>query len=351
MHALQPPDARVTLADKVTALRDPGSYPEATGRVETVETHMSWVFLTDLHAYKLKKPVRFDHQDFRSLAVRRFYCEEELRLNRRLAEWVYLDVVPLVACSDGRVRVGGSGITIDWLVKMRRLRADTMLDAVLARGDVTAPQLRAVAARLADFHRRQPAAPIDAVRYRTLLARRIDDDERDLCERAAALPRERISGLCDQQRALLRSFSACLEARVDAGRVIECHGDLRPEHIYLGEPMAIIDCLEFSEELRWLDAADEIGFLALECERVRAPGAGHALLRCWREASGDGVPESLVHFYQSCRACLRARLAIRHLREARYRDSPVWRRRAMRYLALADRHLRACVTTSPPAAP
>lgn len=350
MQARPPAAPRVTLADKVMALRDPATYPEPTRLVQAVETHMSWVFLTDQHAYKLKKPVRYDHQDFRSVAGRRFYCEEELRLNRRLAAPVYLDVVPLVANADGHLRIGGQGSVLDWLVKMRRLPAGAMLDALLARGIATPAQLRDVAIRLAEFHRRQPRAPLDADGYRAMLARRIDEDEHDLCDPACALPRTHIAALCDRQRALLRELAACLDGRVGQGRIVECHGDLRPEHVYLGEPLAIIDCLEFSEELRWLDPADEVGFLALECERARAAGLGRTLLQSWREASGDPVPEALVHFYQSCRACSRARLAIRHLREARYRGSPVWRRRALRYLALAERHLRACTATSAPAA-
>lgn len=350
MHAIDPTTRRVTLAAKVAALREPASYPEATRTVEPVETHMSWVFLTDAYAYKLKKPVHYDRQDFRSVAVRRFYCLEELRLNRRLAADVYLEVVPLAACSDGRLRVGGVGAAVDWLVKMRRLPSGAMLDALLARGAATPQQLQAVAQRLAVFHREQPAVPLDAAGYRSLLLRHIEEYERELCEPTGDLPRARIAALCAQQRMLLGGFAACLDARVAAGRIVEGHGDLRPEHVYLGEPPAIIDCLEFSAELRWLDAADEVGFLALECERARAAQLGRVLLQSWREASGDTAPEALFHFYQSCRACSRARLAVRHLREARYRGSPVWRRRALRYLALADRHLRACQATLAPAA-
>jgi aminoglycoside phosphotransferase family enzyme len=122
--------------------------------------------------------------------------------------------------------------------------------------------------------------------------------------------------------------------------------------VYLGEPLAIIDCLEFSAELRLLDAADEVGYLALECEMARAAGLAAVLLQAWRECSGDAVPPPLLHLYQSCRACARARLAIRHLREARYQGSPRWRGRALRYLALADRHLRAGEALTPiPAMP
>lgn len=342
---------RVTLSAKVAALRQPAAYPDATATVEALETHMSWVFLTDRHAYKLKKPVRFDGQDFRGLAARHFYCQEELRLNRRLAPSVYLDVVPLVARRDGSLAVDAPGPAVDWLVKMRRLPADAMLDALLARGAATPAQMDGVARRLAAFHRAQPAAPLDGAGYRALLLRHIAQYRRGLCEAVGALPLARVEALCERQRRLVGALSACLEARVAAGRVVDGHGDLRPEHVYLGEPPAIIDGLEFSGELRWQDAADEVGFLALECERARAAPLARVLLQAWRDASGDTAPEALVHFYQSCRACSRARLAVRHLREARYRGSPKWRRRALRYLALADRHLRACEATLAPAAP
>lgn len=344
------PQRRATLAGKVAALRQAAAYPEATTRVDAVETHMSWVFLTDAHAYKLKKPVRFDEQDFRSAARRRFYCQEELRLNRRLAPSVYLDVVPLARCADGGLRVGGEGAAVDWLVKMRRLPADAMLDALLARRAATPAQMRGVAARLAEFHRRQDRAPLDAAGYRALLLRHIAEYEQELSAAFGALPLARVAALCARQRALLDRLGSCLDARVASGRIIEGHGDLRPEHVHLGEPPAIIDCLEFSRELRWLDGADETGFLALECERAHAAALGQALLQAWQQAAGDDVPPGVVHFYQSCRACARARLAVRHLREARYRGSPAWRRRAMRYLALAHRHLREAEATLAPAA-
>ena len=346
MHRAHP---RLSLADKVEALRQPASYPERSHMVDALETHMSWVFLTDEYVYKLKKPVRYDHQHFGTVSGRRFYCEEELRLNRRLAPSVYLEVLPLVVGGDGRLRVGGAGAAVDWLVKMRRLPADAMLDATLARGAATASQLQGVGRRLAAFHKAQAKAPLSPAGYRALLLRHTDEYERDLCAPAGGLPRARVAALCERQRTMLGALSACLDARVAAGRVIEAHGDLRPEHVYLGEPPSIIDCLEFSPELRWLDGADEVGFLALECERARAGSLGRVLLESWREAIGDSVSPALVHFYQSCRACSRARLAIRHLLEARYRGSPQWRRRTLRYLALAERHLKAANATLAPA--
>jgi aminoglycoside phosphotransferase family enzyme len=124
----------------VAALRDPACYPEATQGVQAIETHMSWVFLTDAHAYKLKKPVHFADRDFRSADARRHSCEEEVRLNRRLAAPVYLGVVPLAVAGDGGLRVGGQGPAVDWLVRMHRLPAGLMLDSLLAGGAATPAQ-------------------------------------------------------------------------------------------------------------------------------------------------------------------------------------------------------------------
>lgn len=329
----------VALARKIEALRAPDCYPEGTGAVQAVETHMSWVFLTDRHAWKLKKPVRYGALDFRSVEARHFYCLEELRLNRRLAPSVYLDVRPLTLESDGHLRVGGAGTPVDWLVQMRRLSAQDLLDAMLARRAALPAHMQAIAARLAAFYRAQARAPLGARGYRALLLRHIEENEAELSLPRWELP-ARVRALCERQRAFVARHAGLFDARVAAGRVVEGHGDLRPEHVWLGEPLAIIDCLEFSPELRLHDAADEVAFLALECERAGAARLGEVLLGAWRAASGDTVPALLVHFYQSCRACVRARLAIAHLHEERYRADPRWRRRALRYLALAARHLR-----------
>ena len=129
-------DSALTLREKVAHLSRPESYPEETAAVEVVQTHMSCVFLTDRHAWKLKKPVRHDFLDFSTLEARRADCEEELRLNRRLARDVYLEIVPLTFTSDGALRLGGDGEVMEWLVKMRRLPAQLMLDHAIRHGNV-----------------------------------------------------------------------------------------------------------------------------------------------------------------------------------------------------------------------
>jgi aminoglycoside phosphotransferase family enzyme len=178
-----------------------------------------------------------------------------------------------------------------------------------------------------------------------LLLRHIEEHERELGLPDWGLPAPRLRGIAAGLRRFVRHHGAVLEARVAAGKVVEGHGDLRPEHVWLGEPLAIIDALDFSPELRLQDGADEVAFLALECERARAPHLASTLLAAYRAETGDDVPAALVHFYQAAKAWARARLAIAHLHEPRYRGSPRWRFRTLRYLALAERHLRAAELT------
>ncbi len=141
------------LAGKVAFLARPQSYAEPTQRVDTIETHMSWVFLTDRHAWKLKKPVRQSYLDFSTEAARRHYCAEEVRLNRRLTDDVYLETVPLTVDADGKLRLGPRGGVVDWLVKMRRLPAERMLDRMIRSGSVQVDDVRRIVGTLCRFYR------------------------------------------------------------------------------------------------------------------------------------------------------------------------------------------------------
>lgn len=325
----------VTLAAKVAALRDPAAYGGRAKSIEVVETHMSWVFLADRLVFKLKKPARYDGLDCSLLETRHHYCQEEVRLNRRLAPEVYLEVTPLCQDRQGTLLVGAGGEIVDWLVCMRRLPAALMLDRLIGQSMATPSHMRRVAEHLAAFYRQLAPAVTDASSFAARLRREIDELERELREPAYGMPGADVQAVCHRLRAALAGWGEVLDARVRAGWIVEGHGDLRPEHVWLGEPLAIIDCLEFSAELRTLDVADELGFLALECERLGAPQLGRALFDAFADIAGDVPDPALVDFYQAFRACVRANIAIRHLRDACYRDDPKWPRRARQYLALA----------------
>lgn len=342
-HDAGPPSIRrVSLRDKVACLREPDIWPDRPAHVAVIETHLSWVFLTEHQVWKLKKPMRHAGADLRSLAARGRDCRRELVLNRRLAASVYREVVPLTCEPDGRLAIGGTGRTVDWLVRMRRLPAHRMLDHALAAHAVSIADIRAIAQRLAAFYHSLAPAPVSAAQYRLGFAALIDQNERDLTDPALLQDAAAVAALCERQRAMLARIGPRLDERVQAGRVVNGHGDLRPEHVCLAPPVEIIDCLTISDALRVLDSADELAFLALECERLGERAVGRALLRAWRDASGDQPDAALLHFYQSCRAAVRARLAALHLRERAFRGSARWRGRTREYLQLAHAHLQCC---------
>src|SRR5450759_1945705 len=157
------------------AIRD-----EASHSASAIETHMSWVFLTDRHAYKLKKPVRYDYLDYRSLEARRQSCEDEIRLNRRLAPDVYLAAVALIVDAKGRMRLDGEGTVVDWLVKMRRLPADQMMDYAIAAKALTLDDVRSVATFLSRFYLECTPIVLDSAHYRQRFALDIEENLREL---------------------------------------------------------------------------------------------------------------------------------------------------------------------------
>jgi len=331
------------LAAKVAFLSQPESYPDPTGPVEAIETHMSWVFLTDRHAWKLKKPVRYDYLDFSTEALRREHCIEEVRLNRRLTHGVYLDTVPLTQDDVGRLRLGPGGTVVDWLVRMLRLPRERMLDRAIRSKRVSREDVRDAIRKLCRFYSACPPVAMTPEEYRDRLAAGIADNLSALSAAELALPSELFAPTCARLAALLDREAALFDERARNRRIVEGHGDLRPEHICLLPEPQIIDCLEFSRDFRILDPADELAFLALECERLGDPGLKRTILDAYAEFTGDAPPATLVHFYQSHRACMRAKIALWHVKEPALRDSGLWPAQARAYLRLAHEHAEKCL--------
>ncbi len=323
--------------DKVAFLRQTEAYPDRPAQVEVVETHMAWVFLTDRLVYKMKKPVRYEFLDFSTLERRRLDCEAEVRLNRRLAPDVYLGSVALTREAGGRLRLEGDGEVVEWLVKMVRLPSERMLDRMIAAGDIDTDALQDAAGVLANFYAQAPREPLSPDFHRQRYAQGIADHHR----RLAAHGHD--PALADRVRKGLLAFIArrpqLLEARARAGRIVEAHGDLRPEHLCLIEPPVFIDCLEFNRAFRLLDPADELAFLAMECEFGGAAQAGDILFETCTARLRDRPEPVLVHFYKAFRAQLRAALSIAHLGDHPRGPESKWIEKTRRYLQLAITHL------------
>jgi aminoglycoside phosphotransferase family enzyme len=314
------------LADKVAWLR---------GRLragdEAIETHFAWVFLAGDRAWKLRKPVRRDPMDYSTLEARRRDSEAEVRLNRRLAPHVYLGIRPLTLTADGRYAIGGEGAVVDWLVEMRRLDRHRMLDEMLASGRATAADLDRVSELLAGFYAREAPAVADGATLAGRLRAQATANHRVI----AALDPAGAAALRDAQLAFVDAHADWLEARAAGGCVVEAHGDLRPEHVLLDEPPAVIDCLEFDRNLRILDRAEELEFLAMECARIGHAASGRRLARTCLARLADAVPPPLQHFYRSHRAATRAKLYVWRAGEPDGDDVEGWFATARDYLRMA----------------
>ena len=326
-------------------LRQAHVYGAGVAQVDVIETHMSWVFLAGERVFKLKKPVRTDYVDFRAIDTRCFYCHEELRLNRRLAPEVYLGVETLSRDASGKLCFGPSQERVDCLVQMRRLPDTGMLAHRLAHGTADVHMMQRVAARIATFHSHLPRLRPDPEKWRTSLEMEIDRNERALLAHHSNLPSDKVLALCAAQRTILQTQASWFDERISNGHIVEGHGDLRAEHVCIASEVTVIDCLEFSRELRTLDVADEIAFLALDCERLQAPALAEVLLQAYYVQSNDTPPAALVHFYQSLRAGIRARIAIRHLDDIGCGQPALWIQRTMLWLSLAQRH-QDCISST-----
>jgi aminoglycoside phosphotransferase family enzyme len=311
------------------------AYAGARQRVETIESHMSWVFLVGEFALKLKKSVRYPFLDFSTLEAREFFCREELRLNSRLAPGVYRGLLAL-RWGEGawtlvpEDRVDTQGQTVDWLVVMRRLPAESMLSRRMVDDAVAAGDIDALADVLIEFYRHASVAELSDGDYLGRFQR-----EQAANREILLRPQFHLDGAghaLDRLDLALVRHGAALRERAARGRIVDGHGDLRPEHVYLLQPPVVIDCLEFNAGLRQVDVFDELAFLGLECEMANAAWIGPRLAGTCARALGDTPAPPLMPLYTAYRALLRARLAMAHLLDPQPRTPQKWAPLAQRYV-------------------
>jgi uncharacterized protein len=328
----------------VKAMSTPAFYPEPTAAVDVVQTHISFVFLTAGFAYKVKKPVDFGFLDYTTLEQRRAMCEREVTLNRRLCPDTYLGVVDIVD-DGGTLRLGGRGTPVEAAVQMRRLPADRMLRAVLARGEGSDGMFSAIAGTLAAFHASaETSAAIQAIKG--LAGATFNCEENfEQTERyvGTLLSRELFDRIRTATRLFLERRAGLFEERARRGRVRDGHGDLHLDSICVTEPIRIFDCIEFNERFRYQDVAEEVAFLAMDLEFHGYPGFARRFVDAYVAASGDAELRELLDFYKAYRAYVRAKVnsfqsGDPHVGEAdRQRSADT----ASRYYELAGRYAQA----------
>jgi len=325
----------------VDALCEPGRLGKEPVRV--IETHISFVLLTGSRAYKIKKGVKYPFLDFSTLAARRSFCDAELRLNRRLAPELYLDVVAITGTARAP-RIGGTGPVLDYAVRMQEFPQDALLCNVLDRNELTAELVDALAARVAQFHAGAQRSP-SASHFGTPAQVR----DSALANFAEILPHVTAPSDRVALRALRRwtrrehaAIHGVLEARRHGGAIRECHGDLHLGNIALiDNKVTIFDCIEFNDTMRWIDTMSEVAFTVMDIEHRGRTHLARRFLSTYLERSGDYAGARVLRFYLVYRALVRAKVAMlraSQMPRGRGRDSLVTE--CSTYVGLATSYVR-----------
>jgi uncharacterized protein len=290
-------------------LRSPDAYPAPRpSGVALVTTHISWVFLTDREVWKLKRPVDYGFVNYATLERRRHCCEDEVRLNRRLAPDVYLEVVPVRLGPHGHW-FGADGAIIDYAVRMRRLPDERSAEALLRRDALTPDQLTHLAERLACFFMDAAATP-EAGAIETVRANVVENFAQAEPFIGRFLSQETFDAVRVWQLGILDRHAGRFQARVEQGRIRDGHGDLRLEHVYFeGAEPIVIDCVEFNERLRCGDAGSDVAFLAMELTARSRVDLAERFLAAFALEADDHDLYGVIDFYAGYRAWVRGKVA------------------------------------------
>jgi uncharacterized protein len=313
MRMSSPARAPADVGAVVEALSDPAIYGDPPS-VEVRETHISWVFLAGQSAYKLKKPIVLPFVDYGTRERRRHMCDEEVRLNRRLAPSIYRGVRAVVPRGDGfRLEPADHPDAVEHVVWMRRFREERTLASMVARGAVREVDIEAVGARLAEFH---AAAPVVSHVEQVAATRAASEETFNVLSELCPPP---LLPLVVAGRhfteAFLRKHGRDLRARTRAGCVRDGHGDLRAEHVLLDGELEVVDCLEFDPALREIDVGADLSFLVMDLERLGEPGLARRLVQAYRAGGGDPGEDTLIAFHAAGRAWVRAKVALIRARQ------------------------------------
>jgi aminoglycoside phosphotransferase family enzyme/predicted kinase len=307
----------------IEGLSAAAAYPHPVDRVEVRQTHISVVFLAGRYAYKVKKPVNLGFLDFTSLAKRRHFCEEEVRLNRRLAPAAYLGVVPVTATTAG-LRMGGQGEPVEWAVKMVRLPDEATLESRLRRGEVSPAALADLARRVASFHARAEAGEHVAVfgRFEVVARNARENFEQAAAQAGATVSPAVLARLRARTEQALARLRPLIEARAARGVPRDTHGDLHLDHVYLfpgQEPpgdLVILDCIEFNERFRYADPVADMAFLVMDLVFHGRRDLAATFAEAYFRAADDRDGAALLPFYVAYRAAVRGKVEGFELGEA-----------------------------------
>lgn len=291
------------------AMLRPDFYPEPTTKVELVQTQMSFVFLTDHFAYKTKKAVNLGYLDYSELSGRKALSEKELLLNRRLCDYAYLEVLPIIK-NEGGYSLGGCGEVVEYTLKMRRLPEGRMLVNLLSTGSVSSGMLEKLAEKLAIFHQTartdaevQKYGNLEAIKYNTE-----ENFEQTGSKVGITVSPQEYARISSFTRSFISKNQTMFNERVNRGKIRDCHGDLHAAHICFMDNICIYDCIEFNDRFRYVDVASEVAFLAMDLDHYGRADLSRQFINSYIKKSGDKDLFKLLRFYKCYRAYIRGKV-------------------------------------------
>ena len=325
------------------ALLNPAVYPDKPREVEFIETHISLLFLTGNYVYKVKKPVDFGFLDFSSLEKRKYFCEQEVKLNRRLSPKIYLGVVEITREGD-RISLDGKGEVVEYAIQMKQIPEELLMDKLLEEGRVTFQMIEAISEKLVKFYFDAETNDLIKSFAKPERVKQDTDENFDQTEKyiGVTISREVYEEVKKRTNDFFRTKEEMFYQRINSDRIRDCHGDLRLEHIFWEDEISIFDCIEFNDRFRYTDVAADIAFLAMDLDYHGREDLSEHLIRAYVGESGDHELMEVLDFYKCYRAYVRGkvesfRLDDPNIPEEAKREAL---RRAQRYFNIAQRYAK-----------
>lgn len=292
----------------VEAMLKPETYPEVTGKIELIQTHISFVFLTEKYVYKVKKPVNFGFLDFSTLEKRRLNCEKELLLNRRLCPDIYLEVVTLNKSSS--IKINGSGETVEYALKMRCLPQDHLMTRLLQEGKVGKKTINSIAKIVAKFHS-EAQTNVEISEFGALKIVKTNWDENFTQTTKfinQTLPKADFIFIQSKINDFLSKNENLFESRIASKCIRDCHGDLHSGNIFVTDRICIFDAIEFNDRFRYSDVASDVAFLAMDLDYQTRGDLADYFVKQYVVYSEDTQLKQLLPFYKCYRAYVRGKV-------------------------------------------
>ncbi len=301
----------VTLPSYIQFLQQKSSYPHACDKISLVQTHISFVLLAGEHVYKWKKPVDFGFLNFSTLEKRKYYCEQELLLNRRLCPALYEEMVSVTRAGTGFCLNGG-GEVVEYGIRMTRMPEKQMMGQVMARGELTTAHLDEIIDQLVPFY--EGAAGDDAIKEfgkaTSVAVNVLENFEQTECfVGQGAIDRAQFNAIKQYSQEFL-SYKALFQTRIDAGKIRDCHGDMHSANICLTDPTCIFDCIEFNNRFRYTDVAADVAFLAMDLDFHGESELSKYFIESFAAKSKDPGMMKVLNFYKCYRSYVRAKIAL-----------------------------------------